>query len=556
MKMLKSLLMLATIGAATIFASCDPKGPQGGNEGGGDTSKVGIEITTGNITEGSLSFSVTTTNADKVLWWLHPTQDAITSGKLNMAEGTDIEAGADVEVKISDLKSATAYTFYVYAENGESTLYKTAYATTLRPGEGPAAPKVSVEGDKVTADSASFWIVCDKDCEGVWYLVVPEGESVTADKVKSEGTAITAEDIAYGEKLIEVTGLAAKTSYDVYAAAERSDVLGLSKVCKIRTQAANLFVYFNEVRSLSPESFGEDNRWLVAFTVVDADTGEAVNDDTISFHFVDTTENGYLGGTYNPISTDSITGEESSLMGFIPDGGYSNFIYKSVVYEFFMPEAGTESQYYVKISGGMVTGTDYNEVQIRLPYRDVDGNVYLLEDTYKGPLNYAGNSGAQTAERDNLYLLRNMTSEWDGNTVTLFASGVATGSITLVLNTPDGKIAPEGDMRFYEIGDNSLDAEKSNFTEYAMGLDTMDWVFKFTNGGLTFERLADSADGKERYQITLPKKGGGMIPDNPKILQGTMTEPKMLILTFVNNEVEQWIVTVTPKDEVQDETVN
>ena len=77
---------------------------------------------------------------------------------------------------------------------------------------------------------------------------------------------------------------------------------------------------------------------------------------------------------------------------------------------------------------------------------------------------------------------------------------------------------------------------------------------------MTFERLTNSEDGKERYQITLPKKStNAMIPDNPLCLKGIMLESKQLIVSYMNNEVEQWIVTVTPKgqeDETTGDTIN
>ena len=544
MKTLKNILMGSLLAVATLFAACGENGPVGGdNNGGGNTStNVSIEITTGTITDNSAEFTVTTENADKVLYWVHLTTDAITTSKLNMAEGTEIEAGENIVVKINDLKEATSYKFYVYAENANGKLFETVTVTTLRPGEGPAAPKVSIEGDSVTADSVKFWAVFDKDCEAVWYLVVPEGESVNAARVQSEGVALDSSVLAYGEKLVEVTNLAAKTSYDIYAAAERNGVLGISKVYKVRTQSVNLFAYYNAVSTKAPGNF-EENRFLVTFSVVDPETLAVINDDTLTLQFADTNNTGYLNGTYNPISIDSITGTEETLLGFIPDAGYSNFIYKGVGYEFVMPEPGTESEYYVKIGGSMIIGTDNNKVEIRLPYKDVDGNLYIMEGTYNGALNYEGNSGAQTADRDNLYLFDDMTAEWNGNTVELFSWSITAGSITLVLNTTDGIIAPMGESRFYSVEEGTLDTEKSRHVEPAVGIDTMDWVFTFTQGGLSFERLSDTEDGKERYLVTLPR------PENPKALKSVMLEPKQLILSYKNNEVEQWIVTVVPKEE-------
>lgn len=544
MKTLKNILMGSLLAVATLFAACGENGPVGGdNNGGGNTStNVSIEITTGTITDNSAEFTVTTENADKVLYWVHLTTDAITTSKLNMAEGTEIEAGENIVVKINDLKEATSYKFYVYAENANGKLFETVTVTTLRPGEGPAAPKVSIEGDSVTADSVKFWAVFDKDCEAVWYLVVHEGESVNAARVQSEGVALDSSVLAYGEKLVEVTNLAAKTSYDIYAAAERNGVLGISKVYKVRTQSVNLFAYYNAVSTKAPGNF-EENRFLVTFSVVDPETLAVINDDTLTLQFADTNNTGYLNGTYNPISIDSITGTEETLLGFIPDAGYSNFIYKGVGYEFVMPEPGTESEYYVKIGGSMIIGTDNNKVEIRLPYKDVDGNLYIMEGTYNGALNYEGNSGAQTADRDNLYLFDDMTAEWNGNTVELFSWSITAGSITLVLNTTDGIIAPMGESRFYSVEEGTLDTEKSRHVEPAVGIDTMDWVFTFTQGGLSFERLSDTEDDKERYLVTLPR------PENPKALKSVMLEPKQLILSYKNNEVEQWIVTVVPKVE-------
>ena len=569
MKTLKNILTGSLLAVATLFAACSEGGPIGGdddnnNNGGGNTdpSNVSVEITTGTVAVNSAVFSVTTTNADKVLYWVHLTADKITTSKLNMEEGNEIEAGEGVVVTLSELKESTAYTFYVYAENANSKQFKTAYITTLKPGEGPAAPKVKIEAEAVSADSVEFWAVfetgADKKCDAAWYLVVPSGESVTAERVKNEGSAIDANALENREKLIKATDLNPKTSYDIYVAAERQGVLGISKVYSVRTQSLNLFSYFNAVKSYSPTNFEKD-RFLVVFTVVDPETQKPINDDSLTLCFADNSNLGYLDGKYTPISTESITGEETTLHGFIPDS-YSNLIYKGEAFEFIMPEAGTEDQYYIEIGGGMILGSDFNDVTIHMPYKDEAGNTFVMEGTYSGALNYEGNSGAQTTERSNLYLFKNMTAEWTGNSVELFAWSVTAGSITLVLNTEDGVIAPMGESRFYCVEDNTLDKEKSRHVEYAVGSDTMDWVFTFTNGGMTFERLTNSEDGKERYQITLPKKStNAMIPDNPLCLKGIMLEPKQLIVSYMNNEVEQWIVTVTPKgqeDETTGDTIN
>lgn len=548
MKTLKNIFAFVALSATMILSACD-KGPEGGenNNGGGSTAgELSIEITTGTAAETSLTFTVTTVNADKALWWVHPTLDKVANGDLDMAAGTEIEVGEAVDVTAYDLNHSTSYTIYVYAESGDKTLYKKATMSTAKPGEGPAAPKIAIDSNTLTAETVSVWITCDKNCDAAWYLLLPGDQTATAAQVKEQGVAISDADIAYGEKLVEIDGLTPKTVYNLYAAAERDGVLGLSKVYNFLTKEVDIFAYFNGVTTAGPSSF-EKNQFLVTFTVVDSETGAQLNDDTLALHFMDTNDYGFLGGEYIPLSINSVTGEETSLFAFIPDAGYSNFIYNGVGYEFLMPEEGDANNYYVKISGGMLIGEDNNQVDIRLPYQDADGNKFVLEGKYTGPLNYSGNSGAQTADRDNCYLFNKMTASWDGNVVTLFSSSITAGSLTLVLDTKDGVLASAEESKFYSVEDGTLNVEKSCHVEYATGMDDKDWVFTFTQGGLTFERLADK-DGKERYLLTLPRK------ENPKALKSLMTDPKQLILTYVNNEIEQWIVTIGPQED--DPTLN
>ncbi len=130
--------LFAMAAMATAFVACggddtDDKDPQP------PTPQIEptITLTAGEATENSLTFTVTSKDADQVKWML--TENVPTAEEV-LANGTAVTANSTEKVTVKDLAPETEYTFYAAAKNADHNKLSAALKMTTLKEEEQATP--------------------------------------------------------------------------------------------------------------------------------------------------------------------------------------------------------------------------------------------------------------------------------------------------------------------------------------------------------------------------------------------------------------------------------
>lgn len=89
-----------------------------------------IELTAGEATESSLSFTITTTEAESVAWLAIESSEATPTASEVLANGTKVEANKSVECSATDLEQNTEYTIVAAVKNSKAVDKKEIKMTT------------------------------------------------------------------------------------------------------------------------------------------------------------------------------------------------------------------------------------------------------------------------------------------------------------------------------------------------------------------------------------------------------------------------------------------
>ena len=217
---LKLLFMMVAMVAAVACNNDLP--PQDGPE-----PQPTVEVEVANITDSSLEFGVTTTNAAEVRYIFAESSEAAPSVDNILAEGVEVEENTNnnnvVALKFEELAPSTKYTLHVAAKNSVGTVYTYQEAETDE-ADAVYEPTISIVIGECGETTAKF-TVTTTHATNVCYLVcdlssadpeMPEGELPSAEEVFAAGEAIDANVAAE----VEVTNLEAGTQYIVVVAAE------------------------------------------------------------------------------------------------------------------------------------------------------------------------------------------------------------------------------------------------------------------------------------------------------------------------------------------------
>lgn len=200
---MKKLLLFAAAILAVTFIGCNEQ-----DEPAPVVPTPTLEITASGVTVDSITFTITTTNADECAYILYdyeaPTADAIFS------KGTAVETNKAVTVTVSDLKDNKAYKVAAAVKGGEKVEVKTLEMTTAE----KEAPTVMVEAGEVSVTSISFTIT-PANAEKCTYVVLAPGDEIpTTDEILMNGT-----DVAYNAASEHtIKHLTPETTYTVIAA--------------------------------------------------------------------------------------------------------------------------------------------------------------------------------------------------------------------------------------------------------------------------------------------------------------------------------------------------
>lgn len=130
-----------------LFVACEENQPVD------EVKNPTIELTAGQATEFTLSFTIATTEATDVAWLAVEASEATPTASEVLANGTKVEANKSVECKATELEDGTEYTIVAAVKNSKAVEKKEIKMTTIAATEQTTQFKRKSEAEvEVTAD--------------------------------------------------------------------------------------------------------------------------------------------------------------------------------------------------------------------------------------------------------------------------------------------------------------------------------------------------------------------------------------------------------------------
>ena len=237
-------MLVASVAIFATVACGEDLPPQDGPE-----PQPTVEVEVANITDSSLEFGVTTTNAAEVRYIFAESSEAAPSVDNILAEGVEVEENTNnnnvVALKFEELAPSTKYTLHVAVKNTHGTAYAFQEAETEEAKVVGAT--INIEVGEVSETAAKFSITTT-DAANVKYCVYDMSvgnpdELISAEEVLETGTAVEANATVE----VEVTNLTFGKEYEIVVAAEgESGVVVESEIFKTATPAPVLTAALTE----------------------------------------------------------------------------------------------------------------------------------------------------------------------------------------------------------------------------------------------------------------------------------------------------------------------
>ena len=216
MKACLKMLVAAVAMFATVACGEDLP-PQDGPE-----PQPTVEVEVANITDSSLEFGVTTTNAAEVRYIFAESSEAAPSVDNILAEGVEVEENTNnnnvVALKFEELAPSTKYTLHVAVRNTHGTAYAFQEAETEE--ADVVEPTISIAVGEVGETTATFTITTTNATTVKYCVYDMSGgnpdELISAEEVFETGTAVEANATVE----VEVTELTFGKEYEIVVAAE------------------------------------------------------------------------------------------------------------------------------------------------------------------------------------------------------------------------------------------------------------------------------------------------------------------------------------------------
>ena len=210
-------MLVAMVAMFATVACGEDLPPQDGPE-----PQPTVEVEVANITDSSLEFGVTTTNAAEVRYIFAESSEAAPSVDNILAEGVEVEENTNnnnvVALKFEELAPSTKYTLHVAVRNTHGTAYAFQEAETEE--ADVVEPTISIAVGEVGETAATFTITTT-NATTVKYCVYDMSvgnpdELISAEEVFETGTAVEANATVE----VEVTDLTFGKEYEIIVAAE------------------------------------------------------------------------------------------------------------------------------------------------------------------------------------------------------------------------------------------------------------------------------------------------------------------------------------------------
>ena len=377
---LKMLVAMVAMFAAVACNNDMP--PQDGPE-----PQPTVEVEVANITDSSLEFGVTTTNAAEVRYIFAESSEAAPSVDNILAEGVEVEENTNnnnvVALKFEELAPSTKYTLHVAVRNTHGTAYAFQEAETEE--ADVVEPTISIAVGEVGETAATFTITTT-NATTVKYCVYDMlggnlDELISAEEVLETGTAVEANATVE----VEVTDLTFGKEYEIVVAAEgESGVVAESETFKTATPAPVLTATLTEdvgynyaVFSVEAENVAEVKYVCIKAGSRDV-TAEQVMKNGTAIEAGDVKVEGLAEETTYEVYVAAKGVNEDVVMADV-----LTFTTTKNIIEYAMSASTTASAMKYSATNYYVTFTDaVNGYKLNLDFYIAEGNEYLISGEY------------------------------------------------------------------------------------------------------------------------------------------------------------------------------
>ena len=377
---LKMLVAMVAMFAAVACNNDMP--PQDGPE-----PQPTVEVEVANITDSSLEFGVTTTNAAEVRYIFAESSEAAPSVDSILAEGVEVEENTNnnnvVALKFEELTPSTKYTLHVAVRNTHGTAYAFQEAETEE--ADVVEPTISIAVGEVGETAATFTITTT-NATTVKYCVYDmlggnPDELISAEEVLETGTAVEANTTVE----VEVTDLTFGKEYEIVVAAEgESGVVAESETFKTATPAPVLSASLTEdvgydyaVFSVEAENVAEVKYVCIKAGSRDV-TAEQVMKNGTAIEAGDVKVEGLAEETTYEVYVAAKGVNEDVVMADV-----LTFTTTKNIIEYAMSASTTASAMKYSATNYYVTFTDaVNGYKLNLDFYIAEGNEYLISGEY------------------------------------------------------------------------------------------------------------------------------------------------------------------------------
>lgn len=187
-----------------------------------------VSITAGTATTESLTFTLTSKDAEEVKWLCYEKSESAPDAATVLSTGTAAEANKSVEITATGLTPSTEYVLVAVAKNDASEVMSEKVEMTT--GETPT-PTVALEFVEAGETTIKFELTTTNAEEVKWVYIEKDSREVTAEQVLQNGTMAEANTTVE----VEITNLEVEVEYEIYAAAKAGEKVVLGEVLNAKT---------------------------------------------------------------------------------------------------------------------------------------------------------------------------------------------------------------------------------------------------------------------------------------------------------------------------------
>lgn len=290
--MKKFLLTLSALSMALFFIGCSDN----------ETDEVKtypdavVELTAGEATFESLSFTLETSEASEVAWTIQKSDATAPDAAAVLANGTKVEANKTLNLKAEALEAETAYTIYAAANNADkskATLATVEMTTVAAPVVPEATGKIVINDDEVTETMITFHVTTENVVAASYNVVASElvTDEITAELILSEegGYPLGEEELNTTVSLIQRRGIQAATEYTIFLAYKGEDAEAKMVSATVTTPGSpaptNIVFEATEIDIFVDDLYGETivtmvgEEYKLSVTLNVANSSELVNQE-------------------------------------------------------------------------------------------------------------------------------------------------------------------------------------------------------------------------------------------------------------------------------------